>query len=170
MTVTLADLAAIPISTSVMAREYLFTNLTNVLPSDTDNGSSLQVIYDAGGEYEADDIVSVGDVVLDYEFGAFVGSGGAGWLRERYSVTVTIDVFRGGDNAQMTYTRAQYLADLVCALVRYDPQFGTGTNVAPQPQIITATPKSSSVESEWDDEHLGRHSVATVEISIFAQR
>lgn len=170
MTITLADLSAIPPSTSIIAREYLFTNLTSIIPPDTANGSSLGVFYDEPGPEQPDDVVSVGDVAIDYEFGAFVGSGGAGWLRERYSVTVIVDVFRGGDNAQMCYARAQYLSDLVCALVRYDVTLGTSANNAPQPQIITATPKASHIESEWDDDHLGRHSVATVEISVFAQR
>lgn len=169
MTITLAELAAIPPSTSTLAREYLLTNLTNILPADTANGCSLLVCYDNPGPYEADDLVCVGDVSLEYKFGSFVGSGGAGWLREDYSVTVVIDVYRGGDNAQMTYERAQYLSDLVCALVRYDVTLGTANNAAP-PQIITATPKMSHVESEWDDDHKGRHSVATVEISVLAQR
>lgn len=170
MAITLADLTAIPASTSIGARSYLFTNLTSVLPADTANGSSLGVFYDTPAEDTPDDVVCVGDVTLTYEPGAFVGSGGTGWLRERYSLTITIDVFRGGDNAQMTYARAQYLSDLVCALVRYDVQLGTAENTPAQGQIITATPKTSHVESEWDDDHKGRHSVATVEISILAQR
>jgi hypothetical protein len=162
MTITLADLGDIPDSTATGAREYLFTNLTNVLPADAANSASLLVCYDEPGPYEADDIVSVGNVALDYETGSFVGNGGAGWLRERYTITITIDVFRGGDNPQMTFCRAQYLSDLVAALVRYDVSLGE--------TVITATPHSSVIESEWDDGHKGRHSVATVDISIFAQR
>lgn len=170
MPITLADLAIIPPSTAETAREYMFTNLTNILPPDTANGSSLLVCYDEPGPDQPDDVVSIGGVSLDYEFGSFVGSGGAGWLRERYSLNIIVDVFRGGDNAQMTFARAQYLSDLVMALVRYDVTLGTQGNGAGQPQIITATPKTSSVESEWDEEHKGRHSVANIEISIFAQR
>lgn len=170
MPITLADLAAIPPSTSIIAREYLFTNLTAVMPQDTANGATLGVFYDEPAENNPDDVICVGDVELVYEPGAFVGSGGAGWLRERYSVTITIDVYRGGDNAQMTYARAQYLSDIVCALVRYDVTLGTQANNAPQPQIITATPKTSHIQSEWDAEHMGRHSVASIEISVFAQR
>jgi hypothetical protein len=166
----LSDLANIPQSTSVLAREYMFTNLTAVLPADTANGSGLLVCYDEPGPDEPDDIVCIGNVQMDYEPGSFVGSGGAGWLRERYTLTIIIDVYRGGDNPQMTFARAQYLADLVCAVVRYDVQLGTGSNGAGQPQIITATPKTSNIESEWDEQHKGRHSTATVEISIFAQR
>lgn len=158
----LSDLGAIPASTAEPVREYLFSNLTAVLPTDTANGASLQVVYDDPSPYRADDIVSVGDVHLDYEPGAFVGSGGAGWLRERYTVAVTIDVFRGGDNARMTYSRAQYLSDLVCAVVRYDVSLGG--------LVITAKPVSSAVQSEWDADAKGRHSIATVEISCYAQR
>lgn len=169
MPITLADLAAIPPTTSTLARQYLFDNLTSVLPADTENGASLVVCFD-GPTYRSDDIVSVGDVAIDYEFSGFVGSGGAGWLRERYALTVQIDVFRGGDDAQMTYARASYLSDLVCALVRYDVTLGTEGNVRPQPQIVTATPKASRIESEWDEDNRGRHSFATVEISVLAQR
>lgn len=160
MTITLADLGSIPPSTATGTRTYLVDNLTTVIPAD--DGSAVLVCYDEPGPYQADDIVSVGTVELDYESGSFVGSGGAGWLRERYSVTVTIDVFRGGDDPQYTYQRAQYLSDLVAALVRYDVSLG-GT-------VVTATPKSSTIESEWDDDHKGRHSVANVVISIYAQR
>lgn len=158
----LSDLAAIPVSTAERAREYLFANLTSVLPADTANGCSLLVCYDEPGTDEADDVVCVGDVALDYEPGSLVGSGGAGWLRERYTVTVVIDVFRGGDNAQMTFARAQYLSDLVAAVVRYDPSLNQ--------LVITAKPISSHIASEWDDQHKGRHSIATIEISIYAQR
>lgn len=170
MPITLADLAAIPPSTSIIARQYLFTNLTSILPQDTANGATLGVFYDEPSPNETDDIVVIGDVELTYEPGAFVGSGGAGWLRERYTVTVVIDVYRGGDNPEMTYSRAQYLSDLVCALVRYDVTLGTAQNVAPQPQIITAKPVTSHIQSEWDEDHQGRHSVASIEISVFAQR
>lgn len=158
----LSDLGDIPPSTAVAVREYLFTSLVAVIPADKANGSSLQVVYDDPSPYRADDLVAVGDVHLDYEPGAFVGSGGRGWLRERYTVAITIDVFRGGDNALMTFNRAQYLSDLVCAVVRYDVSLGG--------LVITATPRSSAIQSEWDPDAKGRHSVATVEISCFAQR
>jgi hypothetical protein len=158
----LSDLAVIPQSTAIAVRAYMYTNLTNVLPADEANGCNLAVVYDEPGPYEADDIVSVGNVTLDYEPGSLVGSGGAGWLRERYTLTIIADVYRGGDNAQMTFARAQYLSDLICAVVRYDPSLDE--------LVISATPKASIVESEWDEEHKGRHSTATVEISIFAQR
>lgn len=158
----LTDLGDIPPSSAVAVREYLFTNLTAVAPPDSANGATLQVVYDDPSPYRADDLIAVGDVLLTYEPGAFVGSGGRGWLRERYTVTITIDVFRGGDNALMTFNRAQYLSDLVCALVRYDVSLGG--------LVITATPHSSGIQSEWDPDAKGRHSVATVEISCYAQR
>jgi hypothetical protein len=153
---------AIPRSTAPAARKWLFDQLTATLTPDPDNpAASLLVCYDDPGPNQPDDIVSVNNVARTFEAGAFVGSGGAGWLKERYTITVSIDVFRGGDDAQATYARAQVLADGVVDVVRSDLSLGGA--------VLTATPVSDSAEGEWDADHLGRHVTSTIEISCFAQ-
>jgi hypothetical protein len=159
----LVDVSPIPPSTAPDARQWLFEQCQGLIKSDaSDPQLSLLVCLDAPGPYQADDIVSIGDISLQYEPGSFMGSGGAGWLRERYIIKVDVDVFRGGDNASLTFARAQFLADYVAAICRADLTMGGN--------IITATPHSVDIESEWDDQHLGRHSVAKLEISCYAMR
>lgn len=152
----------IPSSTAPASRLWLFNQLTAVLtPDPLSPTSSLLVCYDDPGPNQPDDIVSIGGVTRTFEPGSFVGGGGAGWLKERYTITVAIDVFRGGDDAQSTYARAQVLADGVVAVVRSDLTLGNN--------VITATPVSDSSEGEWDQDHLGRHVTSTIEISCLAQ-
>jgi hypothetical protein len=161
--VTLVDVSPIPPSNAPAARQWLFDQCTGLIKSDSsDPRLSLLVCLDAPGPYQADDIVSIGDISLEYEPGSFVGSGGAGWLRERFLIKVDVDVYRGGDNAALTFTRAQLLADFVAAICRADLTMGGN--------VTTATPHSVDIESEWDDQHAGRHSVAKLEISCYAQR
>lgn len=152
----------IPSSTAPAVRQYLFDQLTAALTPDPNNlTADLLVCIDGPGPNQPDDIVSIGAVVRTFEPGSFVGNGGAGWLRERYTITIEIDVFRGGDDANTTYARAQALADGVVAVVRQDVSLNN--------LILTATPVSDTGSAEWDDEHLGRHAVSEVVISCYAQ-
>jgi hypothetical protein len=151
----------IPSSTAPAARQWIYDQCSALLtPDPLSPSSSLLVCFDEPGPNQPDDIVSVGAVSRAFEPGSFVAGGGAGWLKERYTITVSIDVFRGGDDAQATYTRAQVLADGVIAAVRSDLTLGGA--------VITATPLVDSSQGEWDQEHLGRHVTSTIEISCLA--
>ena len=155
-------MGTIPTSTAPAARQWLYDQCTAELPTDPNNpNASLLVCFDEPGPYEADDIVAIGEVVRSFEPGAFVGGGGAKWLKERYSVMVTIDVYRGGDYANVVYARAQALADGVVNVVRSDLSLGGN--------VLVAKPVLDSGKGEWDPQHLGRHWTSTVEISVFAQ-
>lgn len=152
---------SIPNSTAPAARSWIYNQCVATLtPDPLSPSSSLLVCYDDPGPNQPDDIVAIGAVARTFESGSFVGNGGAGWLKERYTITVTIDVFRGGDDAQATYARAQVLADGVVAAVRSDLTLGGA--------VLTATPLADNSEGEWDPEHLGRHVTSTIEISCFA--
>jgi hypothetical protein len=152
---------SIPSSTAPAARRWLYAQLNSALtPDPLSPQSSLLVCYDEPGPNQPDDIVSIGPVARTFEPGSFVGNGEAGWLKERYTITVTIDVFRGGDDAQATYERSQALADGVVAAVRADLTLGGA--------VLTATPLADNAEGEWDQEHLGRHVTSTIEISCLA--
>ncbi|MBM9504523.1 hypothetical protein [Actinacidiphila acididurans] len=147
----------VPASSAPAARAYLFGQLSAQLTPDPDSPrSSLLVCYDQPGPNQPDDIVSVGKVIRTFEFSSFVGSGGAGYLQERYTVEITVDVFRGGDDAQGAYIRAAYLTDQIVAAVRSDLTLGGA--------VLAARPTTHSTDAEWDDEHLGRHATATLEI------
>lgn len=87
------------------------------------------------------DTIFVGDVHRDLLPGAVVGSGGAGWLEERYTVFVTTQVYRGDADAVTADTRAYLLAFAVEAAVRNDPSLGG--------LVQEARPVSSVEYTEW---------------------
>lgn len=150
----------IPSSSIPAARRYLFDQLTAQLTTDPDfPKAQLLVVYDQPGPFQPDDIVSIGKVSRQVAVNSLVGSGGAGWLEERYQVEVIVDVFRGGDYAQAAFERAVAVVDGVCAAVRGDPSLGGA--------VLEARPSSGTYESEWDDEHKGRHCVGTVEVDCY---
>lgn len=150
----------IPSSTAPAARRFLFDQLTaQLVPDPLSPTSSLLVCYDQPGPNDPDDIVAVGKVTRQINPNSLVGSGGPGWLEERYTVAVVIDVYRGGDDAPACFDRASLLVDQVCAVVRSDPSLGGA--------VLTARPLSSDIEGEWDAENLGRHAVATVDIECY---
>jgi hypothetical protein len=152
----------IPSSTAPAARRYLFEQFTaQITPDPLSTRSSLAIVYDDVGTNAPDDVIIVGLVTRQIGVNSMVGGGGAGWLDERYTIAVTIDVFRGGDDAAAVFDRASLLLDQVCAIVRDDPTLGTAVN--------SARPTTSQTDGEWDEEHTGRHSLVTLDIECYAR-
>ncbi|PJM98129.1 hypothetical protein CG740_37230 [Streptomyces sp. CB01201] len=150
----------IPSSSAPAVRRYLHDQCSAQLAADPLNKRvSLLVCYDDPGPNEPGDIVSIGRIARTINPNSLVGSGGAGWLEEQYTVTVTIDLFRGDDNAQAIFERAALLVDQVCAIVRTDPSLGG--------LVLESRPVSSEIEGEWDGENQGRHVLATLEIHCY---
>jgi hypothetical protein len=149
----------IPSSTAPAVRAYLFAQLTAQLQPDPNTTSSLLVCYDEPGPNQPDDIVSVGKVHRTVGINSLVGGGGAGWLDERYTVEIEIDVYRGNDDPQYVYQRSSDLADAAIAIVRADPSLGG--------LVLTARPQTSSHEVTWDDAHMGRHATVTISVECF---
>jgi len=146
----------IPASTVPTAKLYLLTQITALI-----NDPAVLVSYDEPGPNQPDDIVMVGDVerlVTPYNM---VGSGGAGWLDEDYTVEVVVSVFRGGDDARTTFERACVLADQVVFVVRTDPSLGGA--------VVIAHPQTVRYGGAWDDKHLGRLVTATVDVRCRAR-
>jgi hypothetical protein len=104
-----------------------------------------------------DDIISVGDVMRTIDTFQMVGSGGAGWLDESFTVMVTVSVYRGGDNAQAVFERACVLAAAVEAAVRNDPTLGGA--------VTQAHPSVAEYMASWEAEHKGRVAEIIMHIS-----
>jgi hypothetical protein len=150
----------IPSSTSPAVRAYLFNQLTaNLAPDPNVTTARLLVCYDEPGPDQPDDIVSVGKVSRHIGVNSMVGGGGAGWLDERYTIEIEIDVYRGNDDPQAVYQRASDLADAVISVIRTDPSLGG--------HVLTARPQTSSHEVTWDDQHMGRHATVVIEVECF---
>ncbi|AEW94597.1 MULTISPECIES: hypothetical protein [Streptomycetaceae] len=147
----------IPASSIPAARAYLLAQIqANTTADPASPSSELLVCLDEPGPYQPDDIISIGDVHQTYSPEATVGSGGSHWLLETYTITITVDVYRGGDDPAGVFSRARSLADLVVAVVRSDPSLGGA--------VDRGRPGGVTHEVRWDDEHKGRHCV--IEIAI----
>lgn len=119
----------------------------------------LLVCLDEPGPNQPDDIVSVGAINRDIGTNSLVGGGGAGWLEEKYRITVDIEVYRGGDDPQRVCERTSALADGITYSVRTDPTMGGN--------VLIARPVTSTYDGGWDDDHLGRIGSATVVIECY---
>ncbi|BBB00575.1 hypothetical protein RVR_10574 [Actinacidiphila reveromycinica] len=152
----------IPVSTAPAARRWLFEQFTAQIAPDPDNArASLLICYDVPGPNEPEDIIAVGLVTRTLDVNSVVGGGGKGWLDERYSIAVTIDCFRGGDDPAAVFDRASTLLDQTCAIVRTDPTLGGA--------VLVARPTTSQTEGEWDSDNLGRHTVVTFAVECYAR-
>lgn len=150
----------IPVSTSTAVRQYLYNGITAALtPDPLSKSASLLVCFDEPGPNQPDDIVSIGKVTRHIGVNSMVGSGGAGYLDERYSVEITIDVFRGGDDAQAAYARSALLADGVVNVVRADLSLGG--------LVLVSKPTMSTHDVAWDEQHGGRLATTVLEIECF---
>jgi len=142
----------IPASSIPAARTWILTHLQAQYPAS----SGVLVCLDEPGPYQPDDIIAVGDVHQTYSPEASVGSGGQGWLREDYTITVTVDSYRGGDDPAGVFAAARTMADMVVAVVRSDPSLGGA--------VDRARPATATHTNGWDEEHKGRQSV--IEIGV----
>ncbi|MGW1892143.1 hypothetical protein ACWCP6_18065 [Streptomyces sp. NPDC002004] len=142
----------IPSSSIPAARSWILAGIQAQLATS----KGVLVCLDEPGTYQPDEIVSVGDVHQQYSPENVVGSGGAYWLREDYTITVIVDVFRGGDDPAAVFARARQLADVVVAVVRSDPSLGGA--------VDRAKPASVQHTSGWTEDHKGRQTV--IEIGI----
>lgn len=144
---------AIPVSTVDTVKDYLVSGITSQV-----NDTSVLVSYDLPGEYLPDDIIVVGDVDVSTAIESFVGSGGQHWLHETYVVHITISVYRGGDNASLTWKRAKALSDAIDTLVRTDPSLGG--------VVQLAYPSRAAFKSEWEEDHRGRIVTVDKEVTV----
>lgn len=149
----------IPTSTVPAVKAALFTLFQAQL---TPGSSSLGVFYDEPGPNQPDDIVSVGACKSRQVSGmAMVGSGGAGWLHELYTIEVTVACFRGGDDARAVLERAYSLCGQVETAVRADPSIGG--------LVLVARPVGSHDDPQWETQHKGRTIAIIIDIEIEAQ-
>lgn len=132
----------IPASTIPAVKTYLYNQLTAALAGTAD----LAVFMDTppNDPPVESDVIVVGDVELGFDPWQMVGSGGQGWLYEKYSVEILISVYRGGDHAQTVLTQATNLVYQVCDVVRLDPSLGG--------LVVQAYPASAHFESGWSEE------------------
>lgn len=150
-------MTGIPISSAPAARSWLFDQLTaSLVPDPVSPSSMLLVCYGEPGPNEPDDIVSVGAVARDISVSALVGGGGAGWLDESYTITVDVEVYRGGDSHQTAFDRASYLIDGIVNTVRADLSMGGA--------VLIAKPVASACDTTWAEN--GEGALATGSVTI----
>lgn len=111
------------------------------------------------------DVISVGAVEVTTLPTQIVGSGGAGWLREEYVVTVICYAYNPDgakpDAAEVAFARGSALYGAVVEAVRRDPSFDD--------LVVVAKPESALFDPAWDIKRAGRNCVVTVRIAVTAQ-
>jgi len=149
----------IPDSSIPAAKLYLFDQLTATFQGQPGIGVYLdEPPTDPPPE---DDVVMVGDIEQTWEPWELVGSGGEGWLFEKYAIDVTVSVYRGGDDPRGVLTQAAALVKQVAAVVRVDPSLGDN--------VLQAYPASANYKSGWSDEGAsGRVTEVEMKIAIEA--
>jgi hypothetical protein len=154
------DILNIPGSASADVRVWLYDQFTQYMtPDPLSPDSELLICYDEPGPNQPDDIVVIGEVTRAIEFSAFVGNGSAGYMSERFTIAIQIDVYRGGDDAPAVHARARLLADTVIAIVRNDLTAGGN--------VLKSDIHSDNGHGTWDAGHMGRHWLQEVELSFF---
>jgi hypothetical protein len=149
---------AIPSSTVVAVKNYLFTQMSAQIVSD-----GLQVYYDEPGPGFPDDVIWLGATRQVYVPTEMVGGGGAGFLFENYHQIIEVSVYRGGDTPQLVFERAAALVAQIESIVRTDLSLGS------LPGVIVAYPAGTDYESGWEDSHMGRVTDAQIRIQVEAR-
>jgi hypothetical protein len=104
-----------------------------------------------------DDLIVVAEHIQQmYQPHAVVGSGGSKWLIEEILISITVDVFRGGDNATTTRQRCETLVNAVDDAVRNDPTLGGA--------VYMAYPSLHQYSQTWDFDAKGRRCICAMEI------
>lgn len=153
-------MTGIPVSTAPAVRDWLFQQCTaGLVPDPLNKTARLLVAYDAPGTDQPEDIVTIGEVSTEYTTNSLVGSGGAGWLQERYRVTVEVVIFRGGDSAKAVADRAHLLAGQIMTIVRSDPTLGGN--------VLTGMPAASTYTGDVSDDHTARLGTLSLQIEAY---
>lgn len=124
-------------------------------------GDPPLVCYARPGTYQPACIIAVGTKITQqaqpYQM---VGSGGAGWLYERYRLEVLISTFQGGEDPQAVQEAGWTCWQAVAGVVRADPSLGG--------RVVQAFPASYEMTTEWDPDHKGFVADMTCEIEVEA--
>lgn len=141
---------------------YLISAIETQLKTDANGSSILLTLADAGdANDEESEIVSFGKIVRAVDPAEFVGSGGQGWLDEKYDITCGVSVWTGSSDTDGATTiqvqqvqRAWQLYSYVETAIRLDPGLGTKSDGSPLVQV--AYPRSvTQNEPEWTTEAVG---------------
>jgi hypothetical protein len=148
---------AIPPSTVKAVRMQLFNTLKAAIGTQ-----NALVCLDGPSVNEPDDIVSIGAVHRQAVPAQLVGGGGAGWIDEHYTIEVAVEVYKGGDFAQVCFERCEDLIYQVESAVRTDPTMGG--------LVIQATPhQSTSTGALPAEDHMGRLCSGVVHVMFHAR-
>jgi hypothetical protein len=150
-----------PASTAPQVLAWLVANVPAALPA-TLLGSPVIVQYGDMGTNVPPCFITVGATVAAVNTPwEMVGTGGAGWLEERYRVEVQVSAFEGGDSFQATAEAAYLMWQAVASTVRGNPTIDG--------LVITAYPASHDLTQLWEQNHKGPIAEIRAEIEVHAR-
>lgn len=150
----------IPTSSVGPVMTYLFNHLTLGIANVGVTGTA-QVVWAEPTTYLADNIVALGKVSREVTEAHMIGSGGAGWLREAYTIDVVVSCFRGSNDFQSLAPDLWSLISFVETTVRTDPSLGGA--------VSRAKPARSDGIGTWSDDHSGILYEGTVTVDCLAE-
>lgn len=155
-------MSSVPVSTAPAVVAFLTAGLTtNLTQYDPQTALSVAYIEQTGG-YNAFDQVTIGDVGnRTVRRTQMVGTGGAGWLYEEYTLDIEVMSWQGGQNLQLVVERAWRLLGQVEAFIRSDPSLGN--------LVIVAYPSSSKSTAGYMDDKKGVSCVIDVTVDVEAR-
>jgi hypothetical protein len=155
-------ISSVPVSTVPKFLSYLTSGLTANL-TQVDAQTALGVAYiELAANYDPFDSVVIGDAhTRTAKREQMVGTGGAGWLFESYSVDLQIVSWQGGNNFQPVTDRAWRLLGLVEGFLRSDPSCGG--------LVIEAYPAASKSSAGYMDNGKGISCVIDLTVDVEAR-
>jgi hypothetical protein len=155
-------MSSVPVSTVPRVVAFLTAGLTaNVTQYDTNTALGVAYIEQISG-YDPFDQVTIGDAhSRTTKRTQMVGSGGAGWLFEDFTLDIEIVSWQGGQNLQLVVERAWRLLGQVEAFIRSDPSLGG--------LVIVAYPSSSKSTAGYMDDSKGVSCVIDLTVDVEAR-
>ena len=154
---------SIPTSTAPGVKAWLAASIGGWLDVDPlAEDPAVLVSYDEPiAPNQPDDVIIVGDIVQEQQPHAMVGSGGAGFLYETYTVEIEISIYHGGDLAQQIDTRLWHIHAQLAQAIRADPSLGG--------QVLVAYLGGMSTSTDVDENETGRVTTGITHLHAEAQ-
>ena len=155
-------ISSVPVSTVPQVIAFLMFGITTNT-TQVDAQTALGVAYiELASNYDPLDSIVVGDAhTRTIRREQMVGSGGAGWLYESYSIDLQIVSWQGGNSFQPVVERSWRLLGQVEGFIRSDPSLGG--------LVIEAWPSSSRSSAGYMDNGKGISSVIDLTVDVEAR-
>jgi hypothetical protein len=152
---------ATPVSTVDAARTAIYTALAAEVALTTSVPPTQVLLGPPATQNLTDDLVVVGERIQQRsQPHNLVGGGGTYWLLEEYTISVVVDVYRGGDRQSDAWSRCVALVAAVDDSIRADPSLGS--------TVGRAYPAGHDYTLDYNPDHVGWLARCVIEVMVSA--